>query len=212
MIYFYSPVFQLDFAQVIHFNHLSLRKWTQLGHNGYKTNDQLNVINKSLKPFASYLEIRGSFAAVVSCCCQMTAEKYNSPLINMGVQFQIQFNPCQKSCLLSTNIYYHSQTPTLLRGNLFKILCWGDSTGTTLRISLFESLSLSLFELESLCPHTTGSSTPWQFFASPTSSTPPLKINNFHLESLICGIKQQFNPILSQVQYEVMAEWRLEGR
>ena len=38
------------------------------------------------------------------------------------------------------------------------------------------------------------------------------KINNVHLESLICGIKQQFNPILSQIQYEVMAEWRLKGR
>lgn len=37
-----------------------------------------------------------------------------------------------------------------------------------------------------------------------------LIILNSYLESLICGIKQQFNPILSQVQYEVMAEWRLQ--
>lgn len=32
-----------------------------------------------------------------------------------------------------------------------------------------------------------------------------------HLQSLVCGIEQQFNPILSQVQYEVVAEWCLEG-
>lgn len=37
-----------------------------------------------------------------------------------------------------------------------------------------------------------------------------LIILNSYLESLICGIKQQFNPILSQVQYEVMAEWCLQ--
>lgn len=39
-----------------------------------------------------------------------------------------------------------------------------------------------------------------------------MKMNNFHLQSLICGIKQQFNPILSQVQYKVMAQWCLEER
>lgn len=32
-----------------------------------------------------------------------------------------------------------------------------------------------------------------------------------HLKSLVCGIEQQFNPILSQVQYEVMAKWCLVG-
>lgn len=37
-------------------------------------------------------------------------------------------------------------------------------------------------------------------------------INNVHLESLIGGIKEQFDPILSQVQYEVMAEWCLEQK
>lgn len=31
-----------------------------------------------------------------------------------------------------------------------------------------------------------------------------------HLEPLVCGIKQQFNPILGHVEHEVMAEWRLE--
>lgn len=67
----------------------------------------------------------------------------------------------------------------------------------------------------SLSAHTlrgTGSASPYgrQFFCHITYKL--TKINNFHLESLICGIKQQFNPILSQVQYEVMAEWRLKGK
>lgn len=44
------------------------------------------------------------------------------------------------------------------------------------------------------------------------SHTPhsPCSTHQLYLEPLICGIKEQFDAILSQIQYEVMAEGHLE--